>query len=89
MLSMIHMVIILKYGQMIVIIGNSMFTERNNFMITLFRMIKLWKLKTKWQLSLYQFLDKQLMDVINDPESIEKKIMPYLAEVIHNSAEKK
>lgn len=89
MLSIIHMVIILKYGQMIVIIGNSMFTERNNFMITLFRMIKLWKLKTKWQLALYQFLDKQLMDVIKDPESIEKKIMPYLAEVIHNSAEKK
>lgn len=72
-----------------IFIGNLMCIERNNFMITLFRMIKLWKLKTKWKLDLYQFIDKQLMDVIKDPESIEKKVMPYLAEVIHNSTEKK
>lgn len=57
-------------------------------MITLFRMIRLFQLKVKWQLALYQFIDKQLMEIIKDPESIEKKIMPYLAEVIHNSAEK-
>ena len=56
-------------------------------MITLYRMVKLWSLKTKLQLAFYQFLDKQLMDVIKDPESIEKKIMPYLAEVIHNTAQ--
>lgn len=56
-------------------------------MITLYRMFKLWSLKTKWQLALYQFLDKQLMEVIKDPESIEKKIMPYLAEAIHNAAQ--
>lgn len=57
-------------------------------MITLFRMIRLWQLKTKWQLALYQFIDKQLMDVIKDSESIEKKVMPYLAELIHNTTEK-
>lgn len=57
-------------------------------MITLFRIIRLWQLKTKWQLALYQFLDKQLMEVIKDPESIEKKVMPYLAELIHNTTEK-
>lgn len=57
-------------------------------MITLFRAIRLLQLKVKWHLALYQFLDKQLIDVIKNPESIEKKIMPYLAEVIHNSTEK-
>lgn len=56
-------------------------------MITLFRMIRLWQLKIKWQFALYQFLDKQLMDVIKDPESIEKKIMPYLAEVVHSTVQ--
>ena len=70
------------------IIGNLMFIERNEFMITLYRIIKLFQLKIKWKFEIYQFLDKQLMDVINDPESIEKKIMPYLAEVIHNSVQK-
>lgn len=58
------------------------------YMITLFRMIRLWQLKTKWQLALYQFVDKQLMEVIKNPESIEKKVMPYLAELIHNTTEK-
>ena len=74
---------------MMIIIGNLMFIERNEFMITLYRMIKLFQLKVKWKFEIYQFLDKQLGDIIKDPESIEKKIMPYLAEVIHNSTEKK
>ena len=57
-------------------------------MITLFRMIKLFQLKIKWKFEIYQFLDKQLMEIIKDPESIGKKVMPYLAEVIHNSVQK-
>ena len=56
-------------------------------MITLYRMFKLWSLKTKQQLALYQFLDKQLMDVIKDPEAIQKKVMPYLAEAIHSTTQ--
>ena len=56
-------------------------------MSTLFRMIRLWQLRTKWRLALYQFMDEQLMAVIEDPASIEKKIMPYLAELIHNTAQ--
>ena len=56
-------------------------------MITLYRIIRSWQIKAKWQYTLYQFLDKQLMEVIKDPESIEKKILPYLAEVIHNAAQ--
>ena len=54
-------------------------------MITIFRMIRLWQIKIKWRLAIYQFIDKQLTEVAGHPESIEKKIMPYLTELIHNS----
>ena len=54
-------------------------------MITIFRMIRLWQLKIKWRLAVYQFIDKQLTEVAGHPESIEEKIMPYLTELIHNS----
>jgi len=57
-------------------------------MITLFRKIRLWQLRTKWQLAIWQFVDKQLMELIKHPEKIEKKIMPYLAEIISNSNNK-
>ncbi len=36
-------------------------------MITLFRMIRLWQLRTKWKLAFYQFLDKQLKN-LEEPE---------------------
>lgn len=52
-------------------------------MITLYRKIKLLALKTKWELALWQFVDKQVMDLIEDPEELVKKFMPYLAELIH------
>lgn len=54
-------------------------------MITIIRMIRLWQLKTKWHLALYQFVDKQATELMKNPEQIEKKIMPYLAEAITNS----
>lgn len=57
-------------------------------MITLFRKIRLWQLRTKWQLAMWQFVDKQLMEIVKNPEEIEKKIMPYLAELVHNDATK-
>ncbi len=53
-------------------------------MITLFRKIRLWQLRTKWLLAMWQFIDKQLIEIVKNPEEIEKKIMPYLAEIIHN-----
>lgn len=56
-------------------------------MITLFRKIRLWQLRTKWQLALWQFADKQLMEIIKNPKEIEKKIMPYLAELISKTTE--
>ncbi len=58
-------------------------------MITLFRKIRLWQLRTKWQLAMWQFIDKQLMEIIKNPEEIEKMIMPYLAEIISKSTANK
>lgn len=54
-------------------------------MITLFRWVLLKQKEIKWKLAFYQFLDKQLMEIIKDPEELEKKIMLYLAEVVHNT----
>ncbi len=56
-------------------------------MITLLRRIRLFQLRTKWQLAAWQFVDKQLMEIVKHPEEVEKKIMPYLAEIISKSAE--
>ena len=54
-------------------------------MITLYRKIKLWILKTKWELALWQFIDKQIVEIIEDPEELAKKFMPYLTELIHKA----
>ena len=57
-------------------------------MITLFRWIRLKQLQIKWKLALMQFVDKQAMTIIKNPKEIEKKIMPFLAEIIHMEANK-
>lgn len=56
-------------------------------MITLIRWIRLKQLTIKWKLAIMHELDKQLMTIIKNPETIEKKILPYLAEVIHSSVQ--
>lgn len=56
-------------------------------MITLIRLAILKYKKTKWELALWQFLDKELTTIVKNPETIEKKIMPYLAQLIHSSVE--
>ena len=56
-------------------------------MITLIRMVRLWQLRTKWKLAFWQFVDKQATELMKNPEQLEKKIMPYLAEVIHSSVQ--
>lgn len=56
-------------------------------MITLIRWLILQTKKVKWELALWQFLDKELTTIMKNPEEIEKKLMPYLAEIIHSSAQ--
>lgn len=54
-------------------------------MITLIRWIILQQKKIKLKLALVQFIDQQMTNIIKHPEEIEKKILPYLAQVIHDS----
>lgn len=56
-------------------------------MITLFRLFRLWSLKVKWKLAIMQFINSELTKIAKNPEEIEKKILPYLSELIHNSVE--
>ena len=58
-------------------------------MITLFRAIRLWQLRTKYRLALWQFIDQQTKELLKNPEEIEKKLVSALAEIIHNENPKK
>lgn len=57
-------------------------------MITLLRYIRLFQLRTKYKLVLYQFVDKQLKELVKNPEEIEKKLVSALAEIIHSENQK-
>ena len=57
-------------------------------MITLFRSIRLWQLRTKWRLALWQFVDQQAKELLKNPEEIEKKFVSTLAEIIQNEEKK-
>ena len=56
-------------------------------MITLIRLAILKYKKVKWELALWQFLDSELTKIAKNPEEIEKKILPYLAELVHNTVQ--
>ena len=58
-------------------------------MITLFRWILLKQKKIKWELALWQFIDKQAKELLKNPEEIEKKFVSALADIIHNENPKK
>ena len=58
-------------------------------MITLFRAIRLWQLRTKYRLALWQFIDQQAKELLKNPEEIEKKLVSALADIIHNENTKK
>lgn len=58
-------------------------------MITLFRWILLKQKKIKWELALWQFINKQATELLKNPEEIEKKFVSALAEIIHNENPKK
>ena len=57
-------------------------------MITLFRAIRLWQIRTKYRLALWQFVDQQSKELLKNPEEIEKKLVSALAEIIHNEEKK-
>ena len=57
-------------------------------MITLFRAIRLWQLRTKWRLALWQFVEQQASELLKNPKEIEKKFVSALAEIIHNEEKK-
>ena len=63
--------------------------KENKYMITLFRAIRLWQLRTKYRLALWQFVDQQSKELLKNPEEIEKKFVSALAEIIHNENPKK
>ena len=54
-------------------------------MITLYRTLKLWQLRTKWKLAMWQFIDQQATELLKNPEEIEKKFVSALAQIIHDS----
>ena len=56
-------------------------------MITLIRMMILKYKKIKWELALWQFLDKQLITIVKNPEIIEKKLLPFITETVHKASE--
>ena len=58
-------------------------------MITLIRAIRLWQLRTKYRLALWQFVDQQAKELLKNPEEIEKKFVSALADIIHNENPKK
>lgn len=59
--------------------------EDKEYMITLFRMFRCWQLRTKWRLALWQFIDRQAMELLKNPEEIEKKFIDSIAKIIHES----
>ena len=63
--------------------------KENKYMITLIRAIRLWQLRTKYRLALWQFVDQQAKELLKNPEEIEKKFVSALAEIIHNENPKK
>ena len=57
-------------------------------MITLFRWY-IYKAKSiKWKCALWMELDKQLTTLAKNPEEIEKKLLPFLTQIIHDKSVK-
>ena len=54
-------------------------------MITLFRAIRAYQLKLKYQLAILQFVDKYVSQLIKNPEEIEKKFVSAFAELLNNT----
>lgn len=58
-------------------------------MITLFRLIYIKVVKTKWQFAIWYELNKQLKELVKNPEKIaeiEKKLLPYIVDAIQKAS---
>lgn len=58
-------------------------------MITLYRMIKLWQMRIKYKLALYELLEKGMKYISDNREELEKKIVHEFANIIHDSNKNK
>lgn len=58
-------------------------------MITLYRMIRLWQLRIKYKLVLYEMLEKGMKYISDNCEEIEKKFVHEFANIIHESNKNK
>lgn len=56
-------------------------------MITLFRMLRCWQLKTKWRLVIWHFVDRQATELTGNPEELEKKLIDSLARMIREAGD--
>lgn len=57
-------------------------------MITLFRAVRLWQIKTKWELAIWQLINQRAEELIKNPEALEQKMVSALAEIIHRENSK-
>ena len=55
-------------------------------MITLIRWVIYKSKEIKWKCALWVELDKQSITFIKNPEEIEKKLLPFLAQIIHDES---
>ena len=56
-------------------------------MITFIRWMILKQKEIKWKRAFCRFMEKQLKELALDPEALEKKLLPSLAELIHGSVQ--
>ncbi len=54
-------------------------------MITLFRMLRCWQLKTKWRSAFWRFIDRQATELIRNPQELEKHFIDSLTRLIQES----
>lgn len=54
-------------------------------MITLYRMIRLWQMRVKYKLALYELLEEGMKYISDNHEEIEKKFVHEFADIIHKS----
>lgn len=55
-------------------------------MITFIRWILIKHKEIRWKLAFYSFLEQQVKELLEDPEALSEKLMPYLGGIIRAQA---